>query len=324
MHKKFNLTFNLIRIAAALLLAPSWVQYTSTAVAEKKVEEKNNMALVSNSFNPETSTKNILSLSQQLAEHYLSKTPASAVTDNLTLAEAQQIQAEFVRILSETLGNPVGYKAGLTSSPAQEKFGVSQPLLGVLLEKMLLPNGAVLPANFGTTPMTEGDLIVRVGSDAINQANTMSEALACLDAVIPFIEVPDLVYGSAVKIDGKAIAAINIGARYGILGQPIPLTNNQDWLNRLAAIRLEIIDENGTTLATGNSSALLGHPLTVVLWIKDTLQAQGKQLKKGDLLSLGTITPLMPVKPNSIIRAKYIGLDPIDPNKDIEISVKFE
>ncbi|MBD2543759.1 2-keto-4-pentenoate hydratase [Planktothricoides raciborskii] len=319
-----NKKLRLIRVAAALLLAPTLVQCTSTTVAEKIAEENINTAYNSNISRPQTNIKNILSPSQELANSYLSKTPATAVTANLTLAQAEQIQAEFVQILSQTLGNPVGYKAALTSAPAQEKFGVSQPLLGVLLEKMLLPNGAVLPANFGARPMTEGDLIVRVGSDAINQAKTMSEALASLDAVIPFIEVPDLVYGSEVKMDVYAIAAINIGARYGILGEPIPLTNNQDWQTSLAAIRLEIIDENGTTLATGNSSALLGHPLSVVLWIKDTLKAQGKQLKKGDLLSLGTITPLIPVKPNSTIRAKYIGLDPFDPNKEIEISVKFE
>jgi 2-keto-4-pentenoate hydratase len=122
-------------------------------------------------------------------------------------------------------------------------------------------------------------------------------------------------------MDGSAIAAIDIGARYGILGNPIPLTNQHDWQTRLAAIRLEILDANGKILATGNSRSLLGHPLNVVLWIKDTLQAEGKQLKKGDLLSLGTITPLMPVKPNTTIRAKYIGLDP---NGTVEILVKFE
>jgi len=44
-------------------------------------------------------------------------------------------------------------------------------------------------------------------------------------------------------------------------------------------------------------------------------------LKKGDLLSLGTITKLMPTQPNTTIRAKYIGLDPRGP---VEISVKFK
>lgn len=304
----------LILLISVLLLSPTLGQ-CQLANFEKN-REKNTAAVTDNSREPD-----VVNLSKNLANSYLNRTPAKAISNNLTLAECQQIQSKFIQILSQYLGKPVGYKAGLTSLAAQEKFGVDRPLLGILLEQMLLPNGAVLPANFGARPMTEGDLMVRVGSDKINQAKTIAEVLASLDAVMPFIEVPDLVYGPEVKMDGSAIAAINIGARYGILGNPIPLTNQHDWQTRLAAIRLEILDANGTILATGNSRTLLGHPLNVVLWIKDTLQAEGKQLKKGDLLSLGTITPLMPVKPNTTIRAKYIGLDP---NGTVEILVKFE
>jgi 2-keto-4-pentenoate hydratase len=304
----------LIFLISVLLLSPTLGQ-CQLANFEKN-REKNTAAVTDNSRETD-----VINFSKNLANSYLNKTPATAISNNLPLAEAQKIQSNFIQILSQSFGKPVGYKAGLTSLAAQEKFGVDRPLLGILLEQMLLPNGAVLPANFGVRPMTEGDLMVRVGSDRINQAKTIAEVLASLDAVMPFIEVPDLVYGPEVKMDGSAIAAINIGARYGILGNPIPLTNQHDWQTRLASIRLEILDAKGTILATGNSRTLLGHPLNVVLWIKDTLQAEGKQLKKGDLLSLGTITPLMPVQPNTTIRAKYIGLDP---NGTVEILVKFE
>ena len=66
--------------------------------------------------------------------------------------------------------------------------------------------------------------------------------------------------------------------------------------------------ETGKRLASGQSHALLGDPLNVVLWIKNQLRKQGKSLKKGDLLSLGTITPLTPAKAGKSIRAEYIGL----------------
>ena len=71
----------------------------------------------------------------------------------------------------------------------------------------------------------------------------------------------------------------------------------------------------------GQGSALLDHPLNVVLWLRDSLKAEGKKLKKGDLLSLGTITKLTPTAPNTTIRARYIDLDPKGP---VEISVKFK
>ncbi len=68
---------------------------------------------------------------------------------------------------------------------------------------MLLPSGSIVPANFGARPLFEGDLIVRVGSDAINDATTRQEVLAALDAVIPFIELPDF----ALKVKTPTINA---------------------------------------------------------------------------------------------------------------------
>ncbi|NET86144.1 MAG: hydratase [Moorea sp. SIO1F2] len=260
-------------------------------------------------------------LVEELTTSYLNKTPARAVATKLTLEQAQALQDQFVQQLSSSLGNVVGYKAGLTNPAAQQRFKVSEPLRGVLLEKMLLKSGAVVPANFGARPVYEGDLMVRVGSDEINSATTPKEALAALDAVIPFMELPDLVYDPKVSLNGTALAAINVGARLGVLGTPIPLSATPDWEERLKNIKIVMVDKAGNQLAVGKSSALLGNPLQVVLWLKDSLKASGKVLKKGDLLSLGSMTPLVPVKSGTTIRAQYIGLDPKD---KVEISVSFE
>jgi 2-keto-4-pentenoate hydratase len=257
----------------------------------------------------------------ELAESYLQKTPARAIAPNLTLEEAKEIQQQFLGEIREELGPVVGYKAGLTSETAQQQFNVSQPLLGTLFQQMLLPNGQIISPQFGSRPMSEGDLMVRVGSEEINNAKTPQEALASLDAVIPFIELPDLVYSPDVKLNGPAILAINVGARYGVVGEPILLSPTEEWEGRLKNLTLEILDADGKVLATGKGSNLLGNPLNVVLWIRDSLRAEGKQLRKGDLLSLGTITPLMPVKPNTSIRARYTGLKA---DETVEIFVVFE
>lgn len=260
-------------------------------------------------------------LTQQLTNHYLNRTPAPALTTNLTWEQAIKLRDEFVQALIPHLGQVVGYKAGLTSSTAQERFGVSHPVRGIFLEQMLLENGAVVSANFGARPLFEGDLMVRVADDKINEATTPQEVLAALDVVIPLIELPDLVYSSDVKLDGAAIIAINVGARLAVMGEPIPLAATEEWEERLGKIEVVILDETGKELAQGESSALLGHPLKAVLWLRDDLKESGKRLLPGDLLSLGTITPLMPVEAGKTIRARYIGLDA---DQVIEVSVKFK
>lgn len=256
-----------------------------------------------------------------LAGNYLSKTPAKALDPAPSLDEAYKIQKQFVAKIGKKYGKVVGYKAGLTNPAVQKSFGVTEPVLGILLKKMLLKSGSEIEANFGARPLSEGDLILRVGSAKINDAKTPEEALKYIDAAIPFIELPDLVYDKSVKINGPALVAVDVAARYGIVGKPIRIKAAPEWNDRLKNFTLQILDEKGNVTIEGKGSNLLGHPLNVVIWIRDALKKDGKKLKKGDLLSLGTITKLVPTKPGTIVRAKYVGLDPKGP---VEIYVKFK
>jgi len=257
----------------------------------------------------------------KLADYYLKKQPAPALEPAPTLDRAMKIQAEYVAAIMPSFGRVVGYKAGLTNPSVQKVFGVSAPVRGTLLEKMILRSGSSIEANFGARPLYEGDLILRVGSEAVNAAKTPMEALAGIDAAIPFIELPDLVYAKDVKINGTLLAAVNVAARYGIVGEPIPVQATPEWMERLKTFKCQIYDGTGAMLIEAPGSSLLDHPINVVLWIRDSLRADGIALKKGDLLSLGTITKLTPTAPNTVVKARYVGLDPKGP---VEISVIFK
>ncbi|MDJ1171738.1 hydratase [Roseofilum sp. BLCC_M154] len=253
---------------------------------------------------------------ERLATDYLNGTPVSAIAPNWTLEQAAQFQQQLVQALIPQLGPIVGYKAALTSPVAQERFGVSHPVRGTLLQQMLLSTGATVPVNFGARGVFEADLMVRVADEKINQATTHREVLESLDAVIPFIELADLMYDRTVPLNAPALVAINAGARLGVLGEPVALAATPAWEKRLGEIAVVMENGEGETLSEGSSAALLGHPLQAVLWLKEDLNAAGIQLKPGDLLSLGTITPLTPVKEPMMIRARYEGLG--------EVSVRFE
>ena len=82
---------------------------------------------------------------------------------------------------------------------------------------------AEVPAAFGALPNVESDLLVRVRDEGINDAgNDHVAILRHLDQVIPFIELPDLVMPPG-KLDGPNLLAINVGARLGVSGAPIPV-----------------------------------------------------------------------------------------------------
>jgi len=256
----------------------------------------------------------------KLADYYLKKQPAPALASDLTLAQAMKIQTDFNKAIQPTFGKVVGYKAGLTNPNVQKAFGVAAPVRGTLMEKMILKSGTAIEANFGARPLYEGDLILRVGSDALNSAKTPMEALGGIDAAIPFIELPDLVFDAQVKLDGPHLLAINAGARLGVLGEPVRLPATEESVKRLADMQTDVVDQTGARLGGGKGSDVLENPLNAVLWLAASLRAEGKSLKDGDLLSLGSFSALLPPQAGSTVTVRYTGLG----FAPVEVSVRFE
>jgi len=247
----------------------------------------------------------------RLAEQFEAPAFASDVLSGADLITAEQVQDAYVLRLMSSMGGVVGYKAGLTSRVAQQRFSVDHPLLGLLLHDMLLPSPARISVQSGARLLVEADLLVRVADVSINQARDWSELLRAIDAVVPFIEVPDLLYDPQVRITAPLLQAANVGARWGVLGTPIPLRAGEDWHRRLAEFQVSLESSQGEPI-TGQGRDLLGHPLAIVEWLRDAVQARGRHLNPGDLLSLGSLTSLRPAQLGSL-RALYTGLDPAGP-----------
>ena len=249
---------------------------------------------------------------EAMAADILARTPTPAPEVD-TFEDAFCAQAMLVEALSAHWGAPIGWKAGLTSPPAQANFGVTEPVRGALFAEMFLPDGATLPAAFAARPLFEADFIVIVGDAAINTATTHAEVMAALDTLHPFIELPDLVVPAPPELTGPKITAINVGARLGILGEGIPA--DPALIDTLASMQVTITDQDGEVLASAPGSAILGHPLNAVLWLRDS----GLTLAPGDMLSLGSFGPLLPPRPGLTATITWEGL-PGDPS----LSVSFE
>lgn len=257
-----------------------------------------------------------------LVDAFAAKTPA-ANPEGLDEAGGACSRAKVNALLAKRYGAVVGYKAGLTNPAVQKRFNYDRPVWGVLYQGMLVANGTSVEAGFGARPLFEADLLVRVKSEAINQAKTPADVLAAIDQVIPFIELPDLMVQAPPKLNGPAISAINVGARLGVMGTPIavPLYRAERYalLDALRDMTVVLSDASGAELARGKGSDILGHPLNAVVWLAEALAKDGKAMKPGDLISLGSFSPLLPPKAGSGATATYIGLPDARP-----VSVSFK
>jgi len=259
---------------------------------------------------------------QALADAIAAKTPA-VTPEGLSEADGSCTRAKLNALLAKRHGAVVGYKAGLTNPAVQKRFNTDKPVWGVLYQGMLLGHAASVDAAFGARPLYEADLLVRVKSAAINSAKSPAEVLDAIDQVIPFIELPDLVVQAPPKLNGAGISAINVGARLGVMGKPIevPAYRGERYamLDGLRDMTVVITDGAGAEVARGKGSDILGHPLNAVVWLAEALAKDGLAMKPGDLISLGSFSPLLPPKAGASATVNYQGLPGAVP-----VSVQFK
>lgn len=224
-----------------------------------------------------------------------------------TMADAVCARDKFVAAIGKG-EKVVGYKAGLTAKAVQERFKASAPIGGILLANMILKDGAKVPAAFGARPVFEADMLLVVKDESINTAKTPEEALRAISAMRPFIEMPDLALAQGETLEAPQLLAINVAARLGVAGAEIPLQPTPETVKALADVKIVMTDDKGAVLAENTGAATLGNPLNAVTWLVADLAASGRKLKAGDLISVGSFSPLLPPKPGTTVTVRYEGL----------------
>ena len=135
--------------------------------------------------------------------------------------------------------------------------------------------------------------------------------------MIPFIELPDMLVQTPLKLDARSLGAINLAARMGVAG--IPVAVPQDPQRRmllqdsLAKMKLVMSDGTGRTLGQAVGADLLEHPLNAALWLVRELNRQGVRVQPGQFLSLGTFPPVRPPKAGTRFVVTFEGLEGSEP-----------
>ncbi len=250
---------------------------------------------------------------------WLKKQSAQSPGRELGMDEAICHQRKLVSLLSQSQGPRTGYKVGLTSLAAQQALGVATPVIGVMLQKMFLQDGARVHAQFAARPIVEADLVAIVGDGAINAAKTPAEVARHVRAIHPFIELADLVVAEGQPLTGPVIVAINVGARLGVLGKAVTMRSDAEFVDALAKMQVKLSDDDGRELAAAPGAAILGHPLNAVIVLAAELKRRGGRLKPGDKISLGSFGRPTPPPRGRTLTATYAGL----PSGPMSVKVTF-
>ena len=221
-----------------------------------------------------------------------------------SLADAYRIQGALVDRLLPVGSRRVGFKVACTSRVAQEALHVDRPLFGRLLAHSVHGDGAALPAAGFGHRVIESEFAFRMGRDVPERpdGHTVDTVAACIDAVIPSIEVVDYRY------ETWTVGALQVAADNAIHGCWIGGTPLADWRGIDLAAAAVAVTRNGEPVASGSGAAVLGHPLEVMRFLADELPRFGLALRAGDIVTTGVTTEVFEAEPGDVIEATFDGV----------------
>lgn len=225
-----------------------------------------------------------------------------------SLQDAYAAQAAFVDAMqADGLGETVGWKIGLTSARMQQMCGIDQPVAGAVLASRLHRSGATVRAADHGRLGLEFEICVRIGADLPPRPApyTAAEVAAAADAVAPAVEMVDDRHCDYATLDVLSLVADNSWNAGVVLGewQPVPPD---------LAECLGVVMRDGVEVDRGHGRDALGGPLIPLEWLANHLRAQGRGLRRGDIVMTGSVIPTQFPQGGSTWRLDLSGLGAVE------------
>jgi 2-keto-4-pentenoate hydratase len=217
----------------------------------------------------------------------------STLEPSLTTDDAYDIQELIIAARVEAGRRRAGWKMGLTTAAPP-----TTPIVGTLLDDMVIASGSDLSLATMVAPMVEAELVVRIG-ETIDRAQTVAELEQGPHEVGPGIEVID--YRT---IDSSGVVdwiADNSTVAYAVVGSFVPVADVREVRASLSC--------DGDQIATGGANQVMGNPLAAVAWLSQHLVERGHSLQRDQVILTGSLTGHHPVPARQVdFTAEFGGL----------------
>lgn len=200
----------------------------------------------------------------------------SAVEPSLSVEDAYRIQELIIEARVSGGRRPAGWKLGLTTAQPP-----ATPIVGTLLDDMVVPSGSVLSLATMVGPMVEAEIVVEIG-ETIDGRVTVEDLGQGPHEVGPGIEVIDYrTTDSAGVVDW---IADNSTVAYAVVGSFVPVAEVDPSATEAS------LSCGGEELASGRGDQVMGNPLAAVAWLSGHLADRGRSLERGQVVLTGSLT----------------------------------
>ncbi len=218
----------------------------------------------------------------------------------IEVADSYRIQEHVVSSFLAAGRKIKGYKIGLTSKPMQEMAGTSEPDYSAMLDDMFIDEESELDISRYADPIIEIELAFVMKEKLSGPGINVAEVIRATDFVLPSIEIVDFRVARAPGMDVRDTIA-DLAAVGGVIlgGNPVALTDID-----VRAVQGSMII-NGEEREQGPASAVLGNPLTAVVWLANKLGEFGVSFEPGDVILSGSFVRAHPVQAGDQVIARF-------------------
>lgn len=185
----------------------------------------------------------------------------------------------------------VGYKVGLTSREAQKQFQVFKPDFGHLFETMAVLEDEEIDLSTLIQPKIEGEIAFVLGRDLKGPGVTIVDVLSSVDYALAAMEIVDsrirdwkITACDTIADNGSSALFVLSGVKKNIEGLDLPTLGMA-------------LSKNGETMVTGAGAAVMGNPLSAVVFLANELGKHGRALLAGEVILSGALSSMLTIGP---------------------------
>ncbi len=240
--------------------------------------------------------------------------PPTATIPDFGLAAAYDIAAEIVRIRRSRGERTVGRKIGFTNREIWTQYGLDTPIWAHMYEGTVdfaVRDHGSLSLVGMAAPRIEPEIVLKLR--AAPAGSDEESLLASIEWMAVGFEIVDCHYPDWKFQPADTVVDFGLHAAL-VIGTPETFadTRNDALLRSLKEFHIALLCE-GKEVARGKGGFVLGSPLLALKHLRDLLTGQsGEPLSAGEIVTTGTLTAALPVRPGQTwtVSLEGIGLRP--------------
>ncbi|HEU0289789.1 MAG TPA: fumarylacetoacetate hydrolase family protein [Burkholderiales bacterium] len=226
---------------------------------------------------------------------------------------AYKVAGELVRLRRARGEKTVGRKIGFTNRNIWAEYGATAPIWAHVYDKTFqfaVDHHASISLRGSVQPRLEPEIAFKLKFPLRAGVNHPALVLEAIEWLAPSFEIVDCHFAGWKFGPADAVADFSFHWRL-IVGTPYEIRGAEiaDLVEQLRDCKVTL-SKNGTIADRGNGSNALGHPAAALAFLADILmrQPQFEPLAAGEIITTGTLTAAMPIKPGETWSSRYEGL----------------